>query len=88
MVTFSVAECIVGKEHKNSDTGRIPTLVSLACGKRMTTVAETKWTYTCLYQKQHHIPRGILEINATIGYFKEVKLMLWMTLSLFYLPTA
>jgi hypothetical protein len=87
MVTFSVTECLIGKGYTYSDTGRIPTLVSLTCGKRLTTVAETNWTYTCLYQKQYHIPRGILEINATIGYFKEVNLMLLMT-SVFYLPTA
>jgi hypothetical protein len=87
LVTFSVVECIIGTENTSSDTGRIPTLVPLACGKRLTTVAETKWTYSCLYQKQYHIPRGILEINSTFGYFKEVKLMFLMTF-LFYLPTA
>jgi hypothetical protein len=87
IVISSVAEGIIGMECTNSVSGRIPTLVSLACGVRFIAVPETNWAYTYLYQKQYHIPRGILQISATTAYFKEAKINI-LTIFIVNLPTV
>jgi hypothetical protein len=87
LVISSVAEAVIVMKCTNSVFGRIPTLVSLACGVRFITVADTNWAYTCLYQKQYHIPRGILQISDTTAYFKEAKIKI-LTAFVVNLPTA